>query len=220
MTLPESGENKTDLKSMSFEELAAFTDALGEKAYRTGQLFDWIHQKNAASFEEMTTLSKALRGKLEKEASLTSAVPVRVLTSQKDGTRKYLFRLDCTTVNGETERIAVNRGTLMLEEITQDYLNYPSVTTCFQYTQEPPVYDFLKGWEKPLRTVTVLRESFESGEQKTQTDVLRLPADWEYLPYEGRWGNYTIYMDAGYTKPYAYPGDGVDYTLYMTTAKG
>ncbi len=142
---------------------------------------------------------------------------VNLRLNQLDGD---LFRLDCTTINGESERIAVNRGTLALEELTEDYLNYPSVTTCFDYTLEPPACDFLTGWEKPLRTITVLRESFESGELKTQEDFLRLPADWEYLPYEGRWGNYTIYMDAGYTKPYAYPGDGVDYTLYMTTAKG
>ena len=47
-----------------------------------------------------------------------------------------------------------------------------------------------------------------------------LPGDWEYLPYEARWGEYTAYTNPDYIGPYAYPGDGVDYTLYLTTAKG
>lgn len=131
-----------------------------------------------------------------------------------------LFRLNCTTINGETERIAVNRGTLMLEEITYDYVNYPSTTVCFDYTRGAPDYPFLKSWDGSLRTVTVIRENYEAGEPVIQSEFLRLPADWEYLPYEGRWGDYTIYMDDEYTKPYVYPGDGVDYTLYLTTATG
>ena len=40
------------------------------------------------------------------------------------------------------------------------------------------------------------------------------------FPWEARWGDYTIYMNEGYTRPYSYPGDGVDYTLWLTTAKG
>ena len=94
MTPEENQGTKTDIKSMSFDELAAYTASIGEKPYRAGQLFDWIHGKCAASFDEMTTLSKTLREKLSKEASLQTAVPVRVLTSQKDGTKKYLFRLE------------------------------------------------------------------------------------------------------------------------------
>ena len=130
------------------------------------------------------------------------------------------FRLDCTTVNGETERLAVNRGTLWLQEITYDYWNYPSSTTCFEYPGKEPAFDFLNGWDGELRTVTVVWESFEGGSPHTRTEFHRLPADWEYLPYEGRWGDYTVYMDAGYTRIYEYPGDGMDYTLYLTTAKG
>ena len=51
-------------------------------------------------------------------------------------------------------------------------------------------------------------------------ETVELPADWEYIPAEGRYGDYTIYMNEGYTQPYFYPGDNVDYTLYLTTAKG
>ncbi len=93
MTMEERQGQKADLKSMSFDELAAFTASIGEKPYRTGQLFDWMHCHLAGSFDEMTSLSKALRAKLKEEASLQSAEPVQVLTSAKDGTKKYLFRL-------------------------------------------------------------------------------------------------------------------------------
>lgn len=88
------------------------------------------------------------------------------------------------------------------------------------YDAALPEFSFLKSWDEPLRKVTVVREDWTSGARDLSTTVYKLPADWEYLPWEGRFGEYTIYMNEGYTQPYAYPGDGADYTLYMTTAKG
>ena len=63
-------------------------------------------------------------------------------------------------------------------------------------------------------------ESFYDGGPHVREETVELPGDWEYLPAEGRYGDYTIYMNAGYTQSYFYPGDNVDYTLYLTTAKG
>ena len=62
----------------------------------------------------------------------------------------------------------------------------------------------------------------ERGEfdPQVRTEFARIPADWEYMPYPARWDEYTVYMNEGYTKLYEYPGDGVDYTIYLTTAKG
>ncbi len=94
------------------------------------------------------------------------------------------------------------------------------VTTIYDYKSPPPELPFLDSWDKPLRTLILHWENFEGSELKTWTETVRVPRDWEYLPYEGRWGNYTVYLDEGYTKPYVYPGDGPGYTLYLTTAKG
>ena len=90
----------------------------------------------------------------------------------------------------------------------------------FGYDRQPPRLSLLEAWDGPLRTVTLVWEDFRSGVLITRTDFVRVPADWEVLPYEGRWGDFTIYTDPGHTSLYQYPGDGADYTLYLSTAKG
>lgn len=84
---------KKDIKSMTLEELTGELSALGEKAFRAKQLYQWMHQKLAAELSEMTNLSKGLRERLEKEYIWTALEPVDVKVSPSDGTRKYLFRL-------------------------------------------------------------------------------------------------------------------------------
>lgn len=55
---------KTDIRSLNLEELKAWFKERGEKPFRAGQLYQWMHQKLAGSFDEMTNLSKGLREKL------------------------------------------------------------------------------------------------------------------------------------------------------------
>lgn len=84
---------KADIRSMTMEELQLFLGELGEPKFRGKQIFDWLHNKQVATFEEMTNLSKDLRGKLKEKASLGGMDLVKCLVSQVDGTRKYLFAL-------------------------------------------------------------------------------------------------------------------------------
>ena len=58
-------ETKKDIKSMCLAELEEELKAGGHKAFRAGQIFQWIHEKLADSFEEMSNLSKDLRRQLE-----------------------------------------------------------------------------------------------------------------------------------------------------------
>ncbi len=81
-----------DIGSFTIEELTAFVEELGEKKYRASQIYSWIHEKRVFSFEDMTNLSKSLRQKLSQEARLDTLYTERVLVSEKDGTRKYLFK--------------------------------------------------------------------------------------------------------------------------------
>ena len=86
-------ENK-DLKSMTLEELTAEVTAAGEKAFRAKQLYQWMHEKLAADFDEMTNLPKSFREKLAADYIWTSLETVDVRISGVDGTRKYLFCLE------------------------------------------------------------------------------------------------------------------------------
>ncbi len=86
-------DGKTDIKSLSLEELKQEFEEIGEKPFRAGQMYQWMHQKLVRSFDEMTNLSKELREKCKQKYVYTALEPVRIQESKLDGTRKYLFRL-------------------------------------------------------------------------------------------------------------------------------
>ena len=52
--------SKIDIKSMNLAELTEFVASIGEKAFRAKQIYQWLHVKQVASFDEMTNLPKAL----------------------------------------------------------------------------------------------------------------------------------------------------------------
>lgn len=81
-----------DIKSMTLAELTQEMAAMGEPAFRAGQVYQWMH-RGARSFDEMTNLSKSLRERLAEAYSLTAPTVARKLVSAKDGTIKYLWRL-------------------------------------------------------------------------------------------------------------------------------
>ena len=82
-----------DIKSLYEEELKEKMISLGEKPFKGKQLYQWLHQKAAGSYEEMTNLSEGLRKKLTEQEPLTHLEVVEVQTSKIDGTQKYLFQL-------------------------------------------------------------------------------------------------------------------------------
>ena len=84
---------KQDIKSLTLEELTEAIRQMGDKPFRAKQIYQWLHQKLVADFDEMSNLSKPLREKLKEQFVLTALYPADVKISQIDGTRKYLFRL-------------------------------------------------------------------------------------------------------------------------------
>lgn len=84
---------KTDIKSLSLEELQQEMEQIGEKKFRAAQLYEWMHAKLARDFSEMTNLSLSLREKCTEQFDLTVLEPVRVQESKTDGTKKFLFAL-------------------------------------------------------------------------------------------------------------------------------
>ena len=57
---------KKDIRAYTYEQLAAEMEQIGEKKFRAKQIYQWLHRKNAASFEEMTDLPASLRQTLSK----------------------------------------------------------------------------------------------------------------------------------------------------------
>lgn len=85
--------DKTDIKNLSLDDLEGFLLGLGKERYRAKQIFKWLYQKGAGSFEEMTNLSKEFRRELAERAAISMLTPERVEVSS-DGTKKYLFLLE------------------------------------------------------------------------------------------------------------------------------
>lgn len=83
---------KTDIKSMNLQQLQVFVEQLGEQKFRAKQLYQWMHQKLALEFGEMTNLSKSFREKLEERCIMCGTTVIRRQISQ-DGTEKFLMEL-------------------------------------------------------------------------------------------------------------------------------
>lgn len=82
------------------DELKKEIESLGEAAFRTNQVWQWIYQ-GVESFDGMTNLPKAFREKLKQRFHPGGVQITKTLVSEKDGTRKYLFAtLDGKVVEG------------------------------------------------------------------------------------------------------------------------
>lgn len=102
----------TYLRDYSLEELEAFFVALGEKPFRARQVYQWMWQKGATRFSQMTNISKALMMQLEHQATLERTRVVYNSQSPATETRKLLLRmLDGKTVEAvlipEESRVTV-----------------------------------------------------------------------------------------------------------------
>jgi len=83
---------KQDIRDLSLEELTAHFKSVGIEPFRAQQIFQWIYQKGAWSFEAMSNLSQELRERLKTEFILQPNNIDKKLKSE-DGTTKFLFDL-------------------------------------------------------------------------------------------------------------------------------
>jgi len=87
-------DSKIDILSLNLKELSDFLTELGEKPFRAKQIFKWLHQRGAVSFDEMTDISKKLRGKLKENSKIKNVRMVEKFVSKEDNTTKYLFKIE------------------------------------------------------------------------------------------------------------------------------
>ena len=85
--------NRMELKGMNRQEMEDFATSSGLEPFRGRQLFRWIYQNGASSFDIMTDLSKKIRQELSKKATIGNLKLIRKLDSL-DGSSKFLFNLN------------------------------------------------------------------------------------------------------------------------------
>ena len=84
---------RKDIKSLTFDKLNNDFQILHFPSYRTSQVFQWLHQKNVTSFDEMLNIPKNIRQTLSERYYIAVATIEKKQISCYDGTVKYLFRL-------------------------------------------------------------------------------------------------------------------------------
>ncbi|HVQ36085.1 MAG TPA: 23S rRNA (adenine(2503)-C(2))-methyltransferase RlmN [Pyrinomonadaceae bacterium] len=82
---------KISLTGLSQAELVEFVRQGGEPAYRGRQIFGALHHRRLRSFEEISELPKALRERLNNEAT-ASTLTIESRYVSEDGTRRFLMK--------------------------------------------------------------------------------------------------------------------------------
>ena len=83
---------KKDIRQLTLDQLTSELVELGEKPFRAKQVYEWLWKKRAISFEQMTSLSKPLRVKLE-EDYVIHAIKLSEVQFSNDRTVKNAFEL-------------------------------------------------------------------------------------------------------------------------------
>lgn len=85
-------DQKKDIRALSKEELRAFFESIGQQSFRGNQVYEWLWNKGAHSFDAMTNLSKDTRSLLEQHFVINH-IAVDTLQKSNDGTIKNAVRL-------------------------------------------------------------------------------------------------------------------------------
>ena len=96
---------KQDIRNLSFEEISGYFESIRERPFRALQVAEWIYQKGAWLFDDMSNLPKPIRERLKQDFELGPNTIAQKLVS-KEGTTKFLFDLhDPTSPVGKREKI-------------------------------------------------------------------------------------------------------------------
>ncbi|MBT3394291.1 MAG: 23S rRNA (adenine(2503)-C(2))-methyltransferase RlmN [Waddliaceae bacterium] len=83
-----------DIYSTTLPALEEWLVANGEKPFRAKQIFQWLYEKNASSWEDMSNVSKSLRDALSEDFRISTISPANTVDSNDAETAKYLWKLD------------------------------------------------------------------------------------------------------------------------------
>ena len=83
---------KPNLLGLSRDKMKALFFELGEKPFRAQQVMQWIHQRGVLDLNDMTDISKVLRGKLEQLVEIRAPNVVADYPSE-DGSHKWVIEV-------------------------------------------------------------------------------------------------------------------------------
>jgi 23S rRNA (adenine2503-C2)-methyltransferase len=83
---------KKDIRALTKEQLREFFIKEGDKAFRGNQVYEWLWQKSAHNFDEMTNISLQTRQLLE-DHFVINHIKVDTIQRSSDGTIKNAVRL-------------------------------------------------------------------------------------------------------------------------------
>ena len=84
---------KTDIMSLTSDEIGDILGQAGEKKFRAKQIYKWLHVKRVFDFDEMTDISVQLRQYMKEKFCINGLFVQKKLESSIDNTVKYLYRL-------------------------------------------------------------------------------------------------------------------------------
>ncbi|MGC4037401.1 MAG: 23S rRNA (adenine(2503)-C(2))-methyltransferase RlmN [Chitinophagaceae bacterium] len=82
---------KKNIRHLTLNDLEKYFEEKGDKKFRAKQVYEWLWQKQAGSFDAMTNLSKDLRQELSTDFSLP-ALTIDATQYSTDGTIKSRFK--------------------------------------------------------------------------------------------------------------------------------
>ncbi len=83
---------RKDLRSLNYSEIENILTSMGEAKFRARQLYPAVFKYD--SLDDITTLSKDLRARLSENYFIDCLSVIKKQVSQKDGTVKFLFKLN------------------------------------------------------------------------------------------------------------------------------
>lgn len=123
--------DKVNLLDYNYQDLRDFFAQLDEKPFRAQQLLQWLHQKGVKDFSQMSNFSKRLQQNLAQRAEIRLPAVERFHCS-KDGTAKWLLKLDCGNCIETVFIPEARRGTLCVSSQVGCALNCSFCSTAKQ----------------------------------------------------------------------------------------
>jgi 23S rRNA (adenine2503-C2)-methyltransferase len=84
---------KVNILGFTRSQLEKELESLGQKSFRGRQIFKWVYQRLQDDFLAMTDLTRDLRTSLDEQYEI-QGLEIQEKAVSKDGTEKFLFRLD------------------------------------------------------------------------------------------------------------------------------
>lgn len=91
--MEEQASAKLNLYGLTVEQIAAIDLLTGEPRFRATQIARWLYRDRITSFEEMTNLTKPLRGRLSAACTIDRIAPTESRAAEDETATKYLFNL-------------------------------------------------------------------------------------------------------------------------------